>query len=451
MENIRLTKEGDLSEKDYSFAENLDGDKYIYEVENPQYKIGIEENDGLWELPDDKYSLFSESKELVNERLLGLQQEYLENLSNGFEADSGTTIDSHIHVKDLRTDNIFIEMKPFSIRQVKDMIDDKDLELSPSFQRNFVWDKTRQSRLIESLLMGLPLPSFYLSQYKDGILTVVDGLQRLSTIYKFMNNELTLCNMECLTECNDKNYSQLKNILSPYQNRKFGQTQLVCYVIDYRSPSRLKYDLFSRLNTGGMPLNNQEIRNCLSREPLRKALLRMTRSENFKLATSNSIRDNRMDAQGAALKFMCFYDLYSDENPIGDYNGNMDLTLNAYVDNKNLESDFSMYEDAFSNAMYLAFRLFGRYAFRKVDTNNRRKPINKLLLLTMSVLLAQHYSDYQVLIEQNVNLVTKLKDLLSDDEHFFNAITWSTSNRDNILYVFKTLKEKLFDSSLLHE
>ena len=91
-----------------------------------------------------------------------------------------------------------------------------------------------------------------------------------------------MSNLEYLEECNGKTFKQLSEVLSALRIRRFSQTQIMCFVIDYRSPNKLKYDLFRRLNTGGKPLNNQEIRNCLSRPPLQKALKEMVNSEQFK-------------------------------------------------------------------------------------------------------------------------------------------------------------------------
>lgn len=161
------------------------------------------------------------------------------------------------------------------------LITEGDLELNPDFQRNFIWDRTRQSLLIESILLGLPIPSIYLSQYDDGRLTVVDGLQRLTTLRRFLNDELKLTHLEYLKVCNGKTFSQIKTILPRLQIRQFSQTQIGCYVIDYRSPERLKFDLFRRINTGSKPLNRPEIRNCLSRPYVQDALKEMWNSPEF--------------------------------------------------------------------------------------------------------------------------------------------------------------------------
>lgn len=147
-----------------------------------------------------------------------------------------------------------------------------DLNLHPDFQRNLVWDNFRKSRLIESILLRIPLPMFYFSQDDDGVLSVVDGLQRLSAIYEFMENKLVLKDLEYLDNCNNKTYNKEENRIDDKYVRWFNMTQIVVNVIDPQSPPKVKYDIFRRINTGGRPLNAQELRNCLAGNGLRDTL-----------------------------------------------------------------------------------------------------------------------------------------------------------------------------------
>ena len=261
-----------------------------------------------------------------------------------------------------------------------------------------------------------------------------------------------MSNLEYLEECNGKTYKQLSEVLSPLRIRRFSQTQIMCFVIDYRSPNKLKYDLFRRLNTGGKPLNNQEIRNCLSRPPLQKALKEMVNSEQFKKATDNSVKDNRMDAQESALRFMYFYDQYNEDNVLGDYLGNMDSALDEYVEKINRQTNFQNYISSYLQSLSDAFSLFGKYAFRKVYTEyekSRRNQVNKLLMMTICVLLAKYRDLYKNGIEQKKDLTPVLATLIKNDPEFFNAITWSTNSKANIKYVFEKMKKDLFDYNLI--
>jgi len=310
-------------------------DIYLYSnQENTEYKYKLINEEGSLRL--ESGNPFCEDDNIIKEKLVGLSTDWMESKAQGFESESNFVL---VKEPGYGPDDIFVENKPFSLRHIYDLINYGDIELSPDFQRNFVWDKTRQSRLIESILLGLPLPSIYLSQYIDGRLTIVDGLQRITTIKRFLDNELVLHNLEYLEECNGKKYDQLEGILSPLRLRKFVQTQVMCFVIDYRSPSKLKFDLFRRLNTGGKPLNNQEIRNCLSLPKVQSVLKKMIESNTFISATNSSVSDNRMEAREAALRFIYFYDQYMISNSVGKYNGDMESTLDDFIDALNFSSE----------------------------------------------------------------------------------------------------------------
>jgi hypothetical protein len=449
---VRFTIKGNTEETVFSPVADREGNIYLHtesiQGENSSIPLHFKECSHILKLKD--YDIFEESPEIIDERLLGLSGEWMEAMENGFDVDGDSDVDRQ--KPGYSPDDIFVENKPFSLKQLIDLIDSKDIELDPSFQRNFVWDNTRQSRLIESIFLGLPLPSIYLSQYDDGTLTIVDGLQRLNTIRKFMKGELRLSNLEYLEECNGKTFSQLSEVLTPLRIRRFSQTQIMCFVIDYRSPNKLKYDLFRRLNTGGKPLNNQEIRNCLSRVPLQKALKEMVSSAEFRNATDGSVKDTRMDAQESALRFMYFYDQYNEHNALGDYSGNMDSALDEYVEKINRRTDFQNYISSYLQSLSDAFTLFGKYAFRKVYTNyehSRRNQVNKLLMMTICVLLAKHRELYRKGIEHKKNLTPELANLIANDPFFFNAITWSTNSKVNINYVFNKIKTILFDNYLI--
>lgn len=446
MAEVRFKLKGQEYETTFSIIKGEDGTVYLYDGKDK--KIPLCQNEDTKVLKLTSRSEFEESDLVVEERLLGLSEDWMAEQEQGFESESKTNYETK---PGYGPDDIFVENKPFSLKQINDLIDDEDIELSPDFQRNFIWDNTRQSRLIESIFLGLPLPSIYLSQYKDGRLTIVDGLQRIMTIRRFLKNQLRLNNLEYITECNGKTYDQLKNVFSLLRLRRFGQTQIMCFVIDYRSPNKLKFDLFRRLNTGGKPLNNQEIRNCLSRPTLRKALKEMVETEAFKIATDGSVKDSRKEAQEAALRFICFYENYDAETrTFPFYNGNMDETLDAAVETLNERPDLSAFLPLYERTMKDAYSLFREQTFRKVYTGqNRRSPVNKLMMLTVSVILAKYSSQYRNAIDSGRTLIDELAIMLEDDEDLFNALTWSTNSKWNIEIVFRKLKDGLFDKYLL--
>lgn len=328
---------------------------------------------------------------------------------------------------------IRVDTKPFSIHQVYEMIESGDLDLSPDFQREFVWlDITRKSRLIESLLLRIPLPVFYLSQDEDGRFKVVDGVQRLTVIRDFLSNKFRLKNMEYLKECEGKWYKNQsrypKDSLDSIYVRRIEQTQLFFNIIDPQTPEKVKYDIFRRINTGGKSLNAQEIRNCLENPFTRKFIKTLAKSEEFLSATRHSISSTRMADNEIVLRFIAFY--LSDHNLHDQkpYRGDMEAYLNGTVEilNRLSPTHFDKIEVAFKKAMVNAKLLFGDKAFRKSSY------INKALFLSWSRILC----DIDTKLLKKKNIGTQLHDLLKkeieNNPEYSRALSMATNDVRNV-------------------
>src|SRR5882757_2270184 len=171
-------------------------------------------------------------------------------------------------------DQIRVNTSQFSLRNILDQIDEGSIELAPDFQRLQVWRTDQKSLLVESLLLQIPLPAFYFAEDTDGSFRVVDGLQRLSTLHAFVrggDNGFALGRLEHLNDLKDLRFSDLP---VPSQ-RRINNTQLIVNVIDPTTPRGVTYEIFKRINTGGTPLNAQEIRHCMSSPRSRDILHRL--------------------------------------------------------------------------------------------------------------------------------------------------------------------------------
>ena len=348
-------------------------------------------------------------------------------------------------------DKIRVDTKSFSLHQIYDMISRGDINLTPDFQRNLVWDSQRKSRLIESILMRIPLPMFYFAQDDEGRISVVDGLQRLSTIRDFMDNEFQLRKLEYLSEkCNGKVYTHkdsAKAIDAKYY-RWFNMTQITVNVIDPSSPFKLKYDIFRRINTGGQPLNAQEIRNCLSSDELRNALREMANLTSFKEATGYSIKDVRMEAQELALRFIMFHRKYTQDKTLSNYTGNIEAELNTLTEtlSKDKKFDYSYYINLFDSAMQNAHYLFGRYSFRKckiehISSNAYRQLINKALFVSWGVLLSKYNPDRLKDLNTFESFSLPLARKVTNENELFLFLSYSTNSKANIQAAFKAAEE----------
>lgn len=165
---------------------------------------------------------------------------------------------------------------PMSIGEIANLYRDNEIDIHPEFQRFFRWSILQKSKLIESILLGIPIPSIFVSQREDGVWDVVDGLQRLSTIFEFMgilrdeNGDLlppsTLVGTEYLPSLESKQWDLVDdetNSFNSTQRIAFKREKLDLKIVKKESGENVKYELFQRLNTLGSKLSDQEVRNCL--------------------------------------------------------------------------------------------------------------------------------------------------------------------------------------------
>jgi uncharacterized protein with ParB-like and HNH nuclease domain len=349
-------------------------------------------------------------------------------VGNSFDIDETETVNDKPYFD---PEKIRIDPRVFSTGEIEKFIDKKDLDISPDFQRNFVWEHKRKSRLIESLMLRIPLPMFYLSQDKEGVFQVVDGLQRLTTIYNFVKGKFTLKDLEYLKDCEAKNFENLE----PKYRRRIEQAQFNFNVIDSSTPIAVKFELFKRLNQGGKNLNSQEIRNSMAKPDTRSLLNKLVDTDIFRIATGNSIKSLRMDDQELAMRFIGFYWAKISNNVV--YRGDMEVFLDEILDKlnqKDSKANFTLLEAAFNNGMQNAYHLFGKYAFRKCKHENlkrgaKKQLINKSLFTVWSVLLSKY--DYQnIIVKNKAGCLNKpLADMLEKDETYFLEMFVLTDNK----------------------
>lgn len=386
---------------------------------------------------------WSESENEIKQKFIDAMFEYkmsqLVRAEDGFDDSDDEETEEVEKYNPYNPKLIRVDTKTFSIDMVNEMINEGEIDLSPDFQRGFVWtDITRKSRLIESLLLRIPVPAFYFSQDENGLFQVVDGVQRLTVINSFMNNEFRLKNLEYLKECNGKwfkneKYKNSDNLDGVY-TRRIKQTQLFVNIIDPQTPGRVKYDIFKRINTGGKALNNQEIRNCLANKRTRDLLRELAKSKNFLEATRGSISSTRMADEELVLRFVAFYLIDNKKSTVSEYKGGMDLLLDETVELLNL-ADVELLVDVrkkFFAAMDNAFYLFGDRAFRKANY------INKALFLGVSRVLSK-YTIEDVEKKNRAKIVEEMNDKINNNIFFRNALSMATNDARNVKVVYDTV------------
>ena len=380
-----------------------------------------------------------------------LAVEILEKEQSGVEQNE---YDEKVEITPYDPELIKVHQKQFSIKLIDEMIENGDIDFTPDFQRHFVWNSIQKSKLIESLLLRIPLPLFYFAEDYEGRLTIVDGLQRLTTIKEFMRNEFPLKNLEYLDEGVKGRYYKTnlekgQQGIDPKYYRWFNMTQFAVNVIDPSSPFKVKYDIFRRINTGGRPLKNQEIRNCLSSISLRKLLNEMIALNEFKRATSSSVKPDRMEDQEVALRFITFYDAFKQDASLQtSYSGYMENTLDEATEHyyKINENTHKKYLELFRNAMKNAEYLFGsRYAFRKVRKEHigdaRKQLFNKALFVAWATQLAEIPYDKITEKYPKEYLLPIFAEKLERDDDLMYYLSYGTNGKANLMYVFRVVAE----------
>lgn len=359
--------------------------------------------------------------------------------------DEEDTLGEHGPMSPWDPNKIRITTRNLSLREVVAQIEGYEIDLAPDFQREFVWKLRQQTRLIESIMLGIPLPAFYFNQDLEGAYQVIDGVQRLTTIQLFMSNKLVLQGkyMEYLTDLDGYKFRDLDVSLQ----RRFRSSQIVVHVIEPQTPDDIKYDIFNRVNTLGTPLSAQEIRHAMSKNQSRGFLSMLTSLPSFDLATNYSFwkktssgnvpNTNRMMNRELALRFCAF--AYYDSQ---DYKAfaSMDAYLADFLKridgrsepHKLLARDvLDDLRHAFDVAMINAKIVMGAVAFRRLGASRNRGPINRAIFEAQALALAGVDS---AVLQAKANVVADHLLKLFDDDEYVRSVTVGTGAPYKIEY-----------------
>lgn len=343
------------------------------------------------------------------------------NDEDGFEAEN--TDSQEVITNPFDPEQIRIRTVNIVINQLVSRIEHEEVDLAPDFQRlRGIWDVKRKSRLIESLLLRIPIPVFYVAADENENWSVVDGVQRMSTINDYVKGQFPLEKLEYLTKLNGLDY---ENLQRPMQ-RRISETQLIVNVIDPRTPPEVMLNVFLRINTGGMQLNRQEIRHALYPGPARKLLEKLAKCKEFLKATDKSISETRMADRECVLRFLAFHITPPEEYSANDLDGFLGDIMEKINGMSDAERDILVEE--FKDAMTAAFDIFGEDAFRKrSQASDKRRPVNRALFESWGVNLACCTPEQiNILVRNRGEIKDKFISLIQDDSDFDRAISYAT-------------------------
>ena len=342
----------------------------------------------------------------------------------GLEHDDGSWGDYPI-------DDLLIRHENRTVHDVIRRIDQNNYIMDPDFQRDFIWPEDKQSKLIESVIMRIPLPVFYLAEDDMGRMVVVDGLQRLSTFRRFVKDELRLH----LPKREALHGNRFSDLSSRLQNR-VEDCNLIFYIIDSKAPERVRLDIFERVN-GGVPLTRQQMRNSLFMGKATRFLKNESKTEIFLTVTDGSLDAKKMRDREFVNRFCAFRIL-----DLAEYLGDMDEFLASCLRkmNKMTDDGLSSLSGEFHRGLANNFILFDRHAFRKhVPGQDRRSTLNASFWDVMSTGLSRYTEERVRACAEPLR--TSIYRLL-DDEEFNISISYGPNDPRKVRHRFRVTRQK---------
>ena len=362
-------------------------------------------------------------------------------------------------------EEITIEKKDMLVELCVRRMKQGTIVLNPDFQRNEIWNDEKKSQLIESLMLKIPIQMFYVATDKQENFIVVDGLQRLTAFRDFIlgrkgcaeGESMRLRGLEYLKDYEGKTFGELPIKM---QNR-ITETVLTFTIISPKTPKEVMFNIFKRINTGGVQLNAQEMRNALYTGRSTKILRRLASTDEFRLATAGSVKERRMTDCEVVLRCVAFIVRDFREYPT---NGRMpqflEVTmqiLNAHPHYESEDLAWSMeqgylragmyrkmddneIETLFRRGMARSHKLFGRHCFRTSYGEQARKSINRSLVEMWGSLLAWlGEAEYDSLLS-NKDAMMREYETLIDSPEFMDKISRHFDVYNNVQARFSSVQ-----------
>ena len=333
-------------------------------------------------------------------------------------------------------DSIDIKDDKFSVFEYIRKVKDGKIVMNPDFQRNEVWTLEQKSQLIESTMLEIPIPAFYMKKDAQGRLVVVDGLQRTLALKGFLNDDFRLSGLNALDKVNGYTCSEMRkdeklsNLITRVEDR-----QLLFYVISKDTPMSIVYDIFNRINTGGTKLERQEIRNCIFIGHSTRLLKELSGEDAFKKAIDDGISPNRMKDREAALRCIAFTVL--------DYKKTYVRSMDDYLEramriiNKASLIEVEDIKKSFLKTMEETWRVFGLTNFR-IPSDYTRGRIN---IAVMETIYYVFYKKAELGQAIDKNLMQQSFQTLLKDSKYLDAVRNSTGSLSKVMTRFELARQ----------
>ncbi len=331
---------------------------------------------------------------------------------------------------------IHIDTKPIPLEAVLRRLNQGTIFLSPDFQRNLVWGKKKKSLLIESLMLHIPIPLFYVSADAENNWAVIDGLQRLTAIKEFcLDKSFRLSGLEYLQQFEGHAFDDL----SPIFINRILESTFQFVIVEPTTDEHVKFNIFKRINTGGIVLNSQEIRHAMYYGPGVQLLDTLAVSEELVSVYGKVKLNPRMKREEIILRSLSFillgYESYGKDESQDGFLGDCLSAMNSLGREEPVESPlrFSTLEElsnAFLTGVRRGMKLFGRDAFR-IPRNNKRGAVNGSLFEVITALLSEiDDEEFETLLTHKKKIQARLNQLVVEKE-FYRSISrdaWKPKN-----------------------
>lgn len=314
----------------------------------------------------------------------------------------------------------------FTVRSLVDQIEDGAISVDATWQRKYIWDNVKASRLIESLLLNVPIPVCYFAEEVSEQYLVIDGQQRLWSIYRYLKNQFPLKGLKTLGHLNRKRFFEL----NPKDQKFIRSRTLRCIALTQESHPDLRFDVFERLNTGSVSLTSQELRHCMYRGDLNVILEKLCNDPNWLRCLKRKNPDERLSDQELILRFFAFYfKLPAYKPPLYKF-------LNEFMrqHRKIKAEDIDIFISIFTNTINNVFSVFGENSFKRIIRDGEQLQIDKNInksLFDLQMFVCSRLSPKEC-TEKSKEIIDSFRDLMFDTE-FTDLITRSTDHRTRVI------------------
>ena len=336
--------------------------------------------------------------------------------------------------------DLVLQTSDFSLQGLREMVESEVIDLSPKYQRRERWDVVRQSELIESFLINIPVPPVYLSEEEYGVYSIIDGKQRITAVSDFLSNKFSLRGLSSFKEIIGCRFHELPPAL---QNALKVRPFLRVITLLKQSEPALKYQVFLRLNRGGIRLNNQEIRNVAFRGYLNDAIYEAADNEflrrSLKISGPKSKAFQQMQDAELVLRFLTLRENW--QNFSGSFSRSMDQFMfkNAKLDT----TEANALVDMFNSTITRVEKLWGKYAFKRWDGQQWRQQALAGLYDAQMIACGQITDNqFEKLCKFHEKVVAETR-LLFDDHEFEEAVRLGTNTPSRMIYRVKNTLNSL--------